>query len=98
MQQIALSYQFLRRYPEEAAILDRALTIIPKDVATKVNRAVVDFTGRLTPSPCTTRSTQSSPGIPAQSPKSPIAGLFARWLNMIASLQAGSVALGDNPW
>src|SRR6266496_538812 len=31
MQQIALSYQFLRRYPEEAAILDRALTIIPKD-------------------------------------------------------------------
>ena len=43
MQQIALSYQFLRRYPEEAAILDRALTIIPKDVATKVQRALVDF-------------------------------------------------------
>src|SRR6266480_3281794 len=42
MQQIALSYQFLRRYPEEAAILDRALTIIPKDAATKANRALVD--------------------------------------------------------
>jgi TolB-like protein/Tfp pilus assembly protein PilF len=43
MQQIALSYQNLRRYPEAAAILDRALTIIPKDVATKVTRALVDF-------------------------------------------------------
>ena len=43
MQQIALSYQFLRRYPEEAAILDRALTIIPKDAARKVQRALVDF-------------------------------------------------------
>ncbi len=43
MQQIAISYQDLRRYPEAAAILDRALTIIPKDVATKVARANVDF-------------------------------------------------------
>ena len=43
MEQIALSYQFLRRYPEEAAILDRALTISPKDAARKVQRALVDF-------------------------------------------------------
>ena len=43
MHQIALSYQFLRRYPEEAAILDRALTITPKNAATKVERALVDF-------------------------------------------------------
>ncbi len=43
MQQIAASYLTLRRYPEEAAMLDRALTIIPKDVATKVQRALVDF-------------------------------------------------------
>lgn len=43
MQQIALSYQSLRRYPEEAAVLDRALTIIPNDAATKVQRALVDF-------------------------------------------------------
>ena len=35
MQQIALSYEHLRRYPEEAAILDRALTIVPNDVATE---------------------------------------------------------------
>src|SRR5437868_2824274 len=43
MQQIALSYEQMRRYPEEAAILDRALTIIPNDVATECARAVVDF-------------------------------------------------------
>jgi TolB-like protein/Tfp pilus assembly protein PilF len=43
LQQLALSYQFLRRYPEEAAVLDRALTIVPNDVPTKAARAVVDF-------------------------------------------------------
>ena len=43
MQQIALSYEQLGRYPEEAAILDRALSIIPDDVATECARAVVDF-------------------------------------------------------
>jgi TolB-like protein/Flp pilus assembly protein TadD len=43
MQEFAASYDFLRRYPEEAAMLDRALTIVPSDVATKVTRALVDF-------------------------------------------------------
>jgi TolB-like protein/class 3 adenylate cyclase/Tfp pilus assembly protein PilF len=43
LQQLALSYQDLRRHPEEAAVLDRALTIVPNDVATKANRALVDF-------------------------------------------------------
>jgi len=43
LQQLAISYQFLRRYPEEAAVLDRALTIVPNDVATKTNRAQVDL-------------------------------------------------------
>jgi TolB-like protein/class 3 adenylate cyclase/Tfp pilus assembly protein PilF len=43
LQQLALSYEQLRRYPEEAATLDRALTIIPNDVATKTTRALVDF-------------------------------------------------------
>jgi TolB-like protein/Flp pilus assembly protein TadD len=43
LQQLALSYQFLRRYPEEAAVLDRALSIVPNDVVTKTARAVVDL-------------------------------------------------------
>jgi serine/threonine-protein kinase len=41
--ELAVSYQFLRRYPEEAAVFDRALTIIPNDVGTRTNRAGVDF-------------------------------------------------------
>jgi tetratricopeptide (TPR) repeat protein len=43
LQQLALSYQTLRRYPEQVAALDRALTIVPNDVATKAARAYVDF-------------------------------------------------------
>ena len=43
LQQIALSYALLRRYPEEAAILDRALSIKPDDADTKVTRASIPF-------------------------------------------------------
>jgi TolB-like protein/class 3 adenylate cyclase/Tfp pilus assembly protein PilF len=43
LQQLALSYQNLRRYPEAAAAIDRALTIVPNDVGTKIQRAMVDF-------------------------------------------------------
>jgi serine/threonine-protein kinase len=43
LQQLALSYHVLRRYPEDAAVLDRALTIVPDDVATRTARAWVDF-------------------------------------------------------
>ena len=43
LQQLAISYHFLRRYAEKAAVLDRALTIVPNDVATKTTRALVDF-------------------------------------------------------
>src|SRR6266568_2438763 len=41
LQQIALSYISLRRYSEEAAVLDRALSIKPDDVETKVVRALL---------------------------------------------------------
>ncbi len=43
LQQIAVSYQILGRYPEEAPALDRALTIVPNDVPTGTTRAEVDF-------------------------------------------------------
>jgi tetratricopeptide (TPR) repeat protein len=42
LQQLASSYQQLRRYPEMATVLDRALTIVPNDVATKTFRALSD--------------------------------------------------------
>src|SRR5262245_8408426 len=43
LQQIGLSYDYLRRYPEEEALLDRILTIQPRDVDTKVSRALVEL-------------------------------------------------------
>jgi TolB-like protein/class 3 adenylate cyclase/Tfp pilus assembly protein PilF len=43
LQQIALSYHHLRRYPEEKSVLDRALGIEPNDVDIRVARAFVDF-------------------------------------------------------
>src|SRR5205814_1509336 len=43
LEQIALSYISLRRYSEEAAILDRALSIKPDDVDTRVARALIEL-------------------------------------------------------
>jgi TolB-like protein/class 3 adenylate cyclase/Tfp pilus assembly protein PilF len=41
LQQIALSYAYLRRYPEEAAVIDRAIAVEPDDVETRVTRELV---------------------------------------------------------
>ncbi len=46
LQQISLSYRYLRRYQEMAAVLDRALAIAPQDVATRLARAGVDLEWR----------------------------------------------------
>ena len=43
LQQTAISYDFLRRYAEEEAILDRALAIEPNDAETKVSARVVEL-------------------------------------------------------
>src|SRR5213083_1206452 len=43
LQQTAISYGVLRRYDEEKSVLDRALSIAPGDVDTKVARAAVEF-------------------------------------------------------
>ena len=44
--QVALSYDYLRRYADEKAALDRALAVQPDDVQTKVVRAYVEFDSR----------------------------------------------------
>jgi serine/threonine protein kinase/Flp pilus assembly protein TadD len=99
MQQIALSYQFLRRYPDEAAILDRVLTIIPKDVATKVNRALVDFYWKADARPLHQAIDSILAGNPAAISEVAdswfICGLAER--DHVAAERA-LVALGDNPW
>lgn len=46
LQQIALSYQEFRQFPAMAAALDRALTLIPRDLDTRVTRALVDLEWR----------------------------------------------------
>ncbi|PYK15691.1 MAG: hypothetical protein DME55_13380, partial [Verrucomicrobia bacterium] len=43
LQQIAISYDRLRRYRDEEAMWDRALAIEPNDAATKVSRAYVEL-------------------------------------------------------
>jgi serine/threonine protein kinase/Tfp pilus assembly protein PilF len=43
LQQIAASYDLLRRYADEATVLERALSIKPGDLDTKVARALVEL-------------------------------------------------------
>ncbi len=51
LQQIAFGYWNLRRYPEEAAVLDRALSIKPDDAETKAIRALVELDWKANPRP-----------------------------------------------
>ncbi|MFL6515983.1 MAG: hypothetical protein ACJ8M1_13275, partial [Chthoniobacterales bacterium] len=41
LQQIALSYSFLRRYPEMLATLDKVIEILPDDVNTRIVRGLI---------------------------------------------------------
>src|SRR5215468_4120238 len=49
LQQIALTYEALGRYKEMAATLDRVLAIAPKDVPSRLRRALVDLENRADP-------------------------------------------------
>ena len=51
LQQIALSYQEFRQFRAMAAALDRALVLIPRDLDTRVTRALVDLEWRAEPRP-----------------------------------------------
>jgi TolB-like protein len=46
LQQISVSYQFLRRFADMAAALDRVQAILPDDVNTRVIRALTDLESR----------------------------------------------------
>jgi TolB-like protein/Flp pilus assembly protein TadD len=100
MQQIALSYQILRRYPEEAAILDRALTIIPKDVAVKGQRALVDFLWKANTKPLH----QMIELILAAGDPGAISEVADNWFVCAlaerdpTAAERALTALGDNPW
>jgi len=51
LQQIALTYQALRRYKEMAATLDSALAMAPKDIPSRVRRAWIDLESHANPKP-----------------------------------------------
>jgi tetratricopeptide (TPR) repeat protein len=46
LQQIARSFDYLRRFADEAAILDRALAIVPNDIGVRVQRAEIPLLWR----------------------------------------------------
>jgi TolB-like protein/Tfp pilus assembly protein PilF len=51
LQQVAVNYNSLRRYADMVAVLDRALSLVPKDVDTRVARALIDLDWRADPRP-----------------------------------------------
>ncbi len=49
VQQVSFTYEGLRRYKEMAATLDRALSLAPKDIPSRLRRASVDLESRADP-------------------------------------------------
>ncbi|MEO7723861.1 MAG: adenylate/guanylate cyclase domain-containing protein, partial [Chthoniobacterales bacterium] len=98
LQQLAISYGSLRRYPEEAAALDRAITIVPNNVATQTSRALVDYNWKAETRPLHETIDSILAGSPAAI--SDAAGLW--FLCALAehdptAAERALVALGENP-
>lgn len=51
LQQVSYCYQYLRRYKDMVAVLDRVVAINPNDLSTRVQRAVADLQWRADPKP-----------------------------------------------
>jgi adenylate cyclase len=98
LQQIALSYQFLGRYAESIATLDRALAIVPDNVETRAfhGESYVHWKADTRP------LHQTIDAILAQGP-SAIASIAGSWFLCAlaerdpAAAERALVALGDNP-
>ncbi|MEO5720581.1 MAG: protein kinase [Chthoniobacterales bacterium] len=96
--QLSICYKFLRRHREKAAVLDRALTIVPNDVSLKTRRARVDLDWK-----AETRSLHETiDSILAAAPGA-ISNIADTWfLCALAerdptAAERALVALGDNP-
>src|SRR5262249_6598304 len=99
LQQLAVSYQYLRRYPEEAAVLDRVLTIVPNDAATRTARALVDLDWKAETRPL--HKTIDSILAEGSAAISDAAGDWFVCALAERDPKTGEralVALGDNPW
>jgi TolB-like protein/Tfp pilus assembly protein PilF len=51
LQQVAMTYQYLRRFTDAAAVLDRALSIAPNNAGTRLRRAEIELWWRADPKP-----------------------------------------------
>jgi TolB-like protein/Tfp pilus assembly protein PilF len=98
LQQIAVSYQYLGRYAEAIAALDRALAIMPDNVETRANRAEYELFWKGDTRPLR----QTIDAILAQGP-SAIASAADIWFFCAlaerdpAAAERALVAVGDNP-
>ena len=98
LQQIAVSYQFLGRYAESIAALDRALAIVPDNVETRANRGLYYICWKADTRPLH----QTIDAILAQGPGA-IASAADNWFFCAlaerdpAAAERALVALGDNP-
>src|SRR5437870_1217627 len=98
LQQISLSYQYLGRYAEAIAALDRVLAIVPDNVETRANRAEYELFWKADTRPLR----QTIDAILAQGPGA-IARAASSWFDCAlaerdaAAAERALVALGDNP-
>jgi TolB-like protein/Tfp pilus assembly protein PilF len=98
LQQIALSYQYLGRYGESIAALDRALSIVPDNVETRAFRAELELFWKADTRPLH----QTVDAILAQGPGA-IAPAADTWFwcalaeRDAAAAERALIALGDNP-
>ena len=99
LQQISLSYQYLGRYAESIAALDRALAIVPDNVETRASRGLFYLCWKADTRPLH----QTIDAILAQEPGA-IASAADAWFFCAlaerdpASAERALVALGDNPF
>jgi serine/threonine-protein kinase len=99
LQQIAISYQVLRRYAEAESVLDRVLVIKPDDVDTKKERAAVEFEWKGNTEPLRRLIDSIRASDPAALPS-----IADSWLTCAlaerdaAAAQDALVALGETPF
>ena len=97
--QLAISYQFLRRWPDTATVLDRALAITPDDVETRMQRGLVDLYWKADPQPLH----QAVERVRAEQPASIDHAADNWFLGALAerdwaAAKQALAALGDNPF
>ena len=87
LQQVSFNYQNQRRYKEMAAVLDRVLAIQPKDINTRIQRAVVDLEWRADTRPLHAAFEQIS----AEDPEA-LSTVIPQWITLTLSERDFSAA------